>query len=213
MSRRTSSHTRSWAAVSFQGQAAQSAAPAHPLGEPLPHLGGERVDEPPHERAERALGQSLGERVDRHETARVQPFVLAVLDDLVVWLLDDHRALVASHASVQDEPLAALEDARQVAPAEPAGGGVAARVTEHHGERHPRAAGRRRAHADGDPRARCGLPGYERMERSHARTILVAEGHEEERVLDGAEALALELAGALRAGALDKLQRPLEVGG
>src|SRR5262249_44243751 len=136
----------------------------------------------------------------------VQPLVLAVLDDLVVRLLQDDRALVASDATVEHELLTALEHAREVSPAEPAGGGVAARITEHHRERHTRAAGRRCAHADDPPGARGRLTGHERAKRGQPRPVLVAEGHEEECVLDRAQPLALELAGAVRADAFDELQ-------
>ena len=188
-------------------QADEAPARAHTLRQHLVHLGGVRFDEPPHEGAERALGQPFRERVHRHEPAGVQTLVLAVLDDLVVRLLDDDRALVAPDTTVQDELLAALEHAREIPPAEPARGGVAARVAQHHREGHPRASGRRRAHPDDHARARRGLAGHQRAERGQPRAVLVAERDEEERVLDGPKPLALELARALRADALDELKR------
>src|SRR6185295_2615114 len=143
--------------------------------------------------------------------ARVQTLVLAVLHDLVVRLLQDDRALVAPDAAVQHELLAALENARQIPPAEPAGSGVAARVAQHDGERHAEPSGRRRAHADDRARARRGLPGDKRAERRQLNSVLVAERHEEKGVLDGAKPLPLELGGALRADAFDELQRRREI--
>src|SRR5262249_34114496 len=121
------------------------------------------------------------------------------------------RALVAPDTAVQDESLATLEHPRKVTPAEPAGGGVAARVAQHDGEWNPEAAGRRRAHTDDDARARRGLPRHQRIEGSQPRPILVPHGNEEQRVLDRAKPLLLELARALRPDALDELQGHLEV--
>ena len=180
------------------------------FGQNLGHLPGERVHEAPHERAQRPLRQPLRERVDRHEPARVQAVVLAALDDLVVGLLDDDRALVAGDLAVQHELLAALEDAREIAAAEPARGRVAARVPQEHAERRARPAGRRWTHADDRPRARGRLAGLERAEGREARAVLVAERDEEERVLDGGEPLPLQLLRAARAHALDVLERRAE---
>ena len=118
-------------------QADEPAPLAHAVGQHLGQGGRERVDQPPHERAKRTLRESLGERVHRHQPAGVEPLVLVVLDDLVVGLLEHCRALVPRDTPVQHEPLAALEDASQVTPAEPARGGVPARIPQHHGERQP----------------------------------------------------------------------------
>src|SRR5262249_27791834 len=91
------------------GQAHEAPAGADTLREYLGHLGGVRLDEAPQHGTTRAERESFGERIDRNKTARVQPLVLAVLDDFIVGLLQDDRALVASDAAVEHELLTALE--------------------------------------------------------------------------------------------------------
>jgi len=164
---------------------------ARGVGQDLGDLAGELVHDAPHERAQRALPEPLGERVDGHEAARVQALVLAALDDLPVRLLEHDRAPVARDPAVEDEALAALERAGQVAPAEPARRGVAARVPQHDREGLARAPGRRRREADDRARAGRRLARLERAERREPRAVLVAQRQEEQGVLDGAQALLL----------------------
>ena len=174
------------------------------------HFGGVRLDEPPHDGAERALGQPLGERIHRDQAARVQALVLAVLDDLVVRLLQDDRALVAPDTAVQHELLAALEDARQIPPAEPAGGGVAARVAQHDGERHAEPSGAAGSRRRSCPSTSRPGPGRATERRQPVRSSW-RSGTKKSGVLDGAKPLPLELTRALRADAFDELQRRREI--
>src|SRR5262249_43221754 len=96
---------------------------------------------------------------------------------------------VARAAAVEDQLLAALQDPGEKSTAEERGGAEAAGVPQEQHERRARAAGRRRTDAGDGPGARHDLPGLDGGERREAGPVLVTDGDEEQRILDGGEAL------------------------
>jgi hypothetical protein len=190
------------------GDAVEVAARAERLRQRLGHAVDELVDEPPRQRAKPALRHALGGRIDGHESAGVQMLVIGALDELVV--LDQHLEGAAAarrlHLAVDDQALAAREDALEVALVEPEGAEESRGVTEDDGERHAGAAARGRAHPGDRPRAGARVAGGHAPEREDVAPVLVASGQVQERVVDGREADALEELGLLRPHALDELQ-------
>ena len=193
------------------GQLREAPPRAHRVGQQLRHVAHVLLDDVPHEPPQRPLRQPLRRGVHRNEAARVQTIVLAVaLDDLEVGLTDGDRALEALHFPVEDEPLSALEDLREIRAPEPRCRCVAGAVAQHDREWHARAPRRRRADAGDHPGRRRRLPRLELAQRREPRAVFVAQRDEEERVADGREPLLAELCGALRTHALDELQRRVQ---
>ncbi len=176
------------------------------LGQCLGDVGGVRLDEPPLQRAQRALGQPLRGGVDRHQRAGMDGLVVGGVDDLPVLHLQRDLVLEAGALAVQDHALPALQDAREPAAAKQGRSAVATGVAQQQHQRGPPAAGRRRA--DPRDRARAGrhLAHLQAAHRGQPGPVLVADRQEEQRLLDRRQPLAGQELGALGTDALEVLQ-------
>ncbi len=188
-------------------QRRQPATHARGLGQRLLDGGAELLDHLPHQATQRALRQSFGRGVHRHETAGVQVLVVAALHQLPVLHGDGDLVAIAADLAVQHEALAARQHARQVVTTrEQRRRRIPAFVAQEQRERRATASGRRRADAGDDAGAGRRLADAERRQRCEPRAIFVADGHEEQRVADGLESLSPQQLGALGSDALQELQ-------
>jgi hypothetical protein len=179
------------------GDGHQPSPPARALGQRLADIGGVALDEGVHHRAQRALVQSLGGGVHGHQRAGVDGLVVARLDELPVLHLQCDLVLEAGALAVQNQLLPALEQTREPAAAEDRRGAVAAGVAQQQHQRHAGAARRGRTDTGDDSGARDHLADLDRAQRGEACAVLVADRQEEERVLDGLQALLGEQLRAL----------------
>ena len=164
-------------------------------------------------RPHRPLEQALGERVDGDDPAHVDRAWLVLLDDLELGSLQDDPAVLGERLlAVEDDPLVALEDLREVASPEPERREVAGLVPEGHLDRGPGAAPGR-GDAEHGPLHHARLPERELVERHELATVLVVARKVVQRVPDRQEAQALEEAGTLRPHALEVLEGRVEAGG
>ena len=197
---------REVSAAQGDDQGGQPLAGAHPLGKHLVDLADMGVHEGAHERAEGPLGQPLRRRVDGHEPPGVQPLVVPRLHPFPVLDLDGHLAAMGLDLAVQDEALPAREHPGEMAARSEEGGHRKAALVAQHGREGRPGARRRRADTHDHAGARAHVAGAQLAQRGETRPVLVADGDEEEGILNGLEILAREQRRAPRSDALDELQ-------
>jgi hypothetical protein len=143
-------------------------------------------EEPEDERAEWALAEPFGERVDGDEAAHVDPLVLFVLDDLEIGVEHlDRPAAKVTDPAIEDHTLASSKEFREVRLAEEDRLEIPALVLKQDLKRLSPVATGRRAHAHHAPRATPRLPDPELAERGEMASVFIAAREVIEGVFNG----------------------------